>query len=150
MAFLCRVIGLKLYFCRLRMKVKVKNIAIQSLSLFLCLQMFGMVAGKIGWVSDILMANQPASHSICTDTRAEEAPDSNQDADDAIPPDSAPDQEKECSEETDYFYVASDAFMPEHFIPSVRQKLAVLADASPQASISDITSPPPKPCLVLS
>ena len=130
------------------MKAKVKNIAIRSLSLFLCLQMFGIVAGRIGWASDILVADQQARPSIWTNTRAEKAPDPNQDADDAIPQDGVPDQEKECSEEGDYFYVASNAFVPAYFIPSVRQQLVILADASPQASRCDITSPPPKPCLV--
>lgn len=142
--------GLKLYFCGLRMKAKIKNIAIRSLRLFLCLQMFGIVAGRIGWDSGTLVVNQQARQSTCINTRAEKAPDPKQEADHSTSQDSVPDQEKECSEEADYFYVESYVLMPEHFIPSVRQKLALLADASPQASRCGVTSPPPKPCLVLS
>ena len=126
-----------------------KNIGLRFLSFLLCLQMLGIVAGQKSWVPDIFAFYQQSGTLVLeTDSAAATASSSDTDANDSIPAGSIPDQENECSELTDYFCVESDCLVPENFISAVRQKVAVLADASLETRIFDITPPPPKPCFV--
>ena len=122
---------------------------LQSLSFLLCLQMFGIAMGKSGWVSDIFASYQKGNFlGIGAGSVSAREADSDKEANESTPAGSIPDQENECSELTDYFCVEPDCLVPDNFISSVRQEVAVLVDASLETRISDITPPPPKPCFV--